>query len=197
MNPLFASGGQNIGVSILASVLPKSIQDWFPLGLTSWISLQSKGLSGVFSNTTVQKHQCHQFNILKINLIITYLNFKLVTTDLKSFIRVKAHIIYFTELITADIRTFSCILVPLGPTLQSHLPLMLSVLFLSAFLLPLFILLCSIVLSVSTSWLLCFSFSSLCYVFLIMHFCLVFSSTSTSFSLNALLSSASCLLSFL
>ena len=50
-----ASGGQSIGVS--ASVLPMNIQDWFPLGWAGWISLQSKGLSRVFSNTTVQKHQ--------------------------------------------------------------------------------------------------------------------------------------------
>ena len=54
---LCASGGQSIGVAASASVLPMNIQDWFPLGLTSWISLQSKGLSRVFSNTTVQKHQ--------------------------------------------------------------------------------------------------------------------------------------------
>ena len=53
----FASGGQSIRVSASASVLPMNIQDWFPLGLTSWISLQSKGLSRVFSNSTVQKHQ--------------------------------------------------------------------------------------------------------------------------------------------
>ena len=53
----FTSGGQSIGVSALASVLPMNIQDWFPLGLTGLISLQSKGLSKVFSNTTVQKHQ--------------------------------------------------------------------------------------------------------------------------------------------
>ena len=55
MNQFFASGGQSIGAS--ASVLPMNIQDWFPLGCTGWISLQSKGLSRVFSNTTVQKHQ--------------------------------------------------------------------------------------------------------------------------------------------
>ena len=54
---LSASGIQSIGVSALASVLPVNIQDWFPLGFTGWISLQSKGLSRVFSNTTVQKHQ--------------------------------------------------------------------------------------------------------------------------------------------
>ena len=52
----YASGGQSIGVSASVSVLPMNIQDWSPLGLTGWISLQSKGLSRVFSNTTVQKH---------------------------------------------------------------------------------------------------------------------------------------------
>ena len=52
MNQLYISGGQSTGVSASASVLPKNIQDWFPLGLTGWISLQSKGLSRVFSNTT-------------------------------------------------------------------------------------------------------------------------------------------------
>ena len=57
MNQLFASGGQSIGVSASTSVLPMSTQDWSPLGWTGWISLQSKGLSRVFSNTTVQKHQ--------------------------------------------------------------------------------------------------------------------------------------------
>ena len=53
----FSSGGQSIGASASASVLPKSIHGWFPLGLTGFISLQSKGLSRVFSNITVQKHQ--------------------------------------------------------------------------------------------------------------------------------------------
>ena len=57
MNLFFASGGQSIGVSASTLVLPMNTQDWFPLGRTSWISLQSKGLSRVFSNTTVQKHQ--------------------------------------------------------------------------------------------------------------------------------------------
>ena len=57
MNLLFASGVQSIGISASASVFPMNIQDWLPLGLTGWISLQSKGLSSVFSNTTVQKHQ--------------------------------------------------------------------------------------------------------------------------------------------
>ena len=57
MSQFFTSGGQSIGASASASVLPVNIQDWFPLGWTGWISLQSKGLSRVFSNTTVQKHQ--------------------------------------------------------------------------------------------------------------------------------------------
>ena len=57
MSPLFASGGQSIGVSASKSVLPMNTQDWSPLGWTGWISLQSKGLSRVFSNTTVQKNQ--------------------------------------------------------------------------------------------------------------------------------------------
>ena len=57
MSQLFASGGQNIRVSASASVLPMNTQDWSPLGWTGWISLQSKGLSRVSSNTTVQNHQ--------------------------------------------------------------------------------------------------------------------------------------------
>ena len=57
MSQFFASGGQSIGVSASTSVLPMNIQDWFPLGLTGLIFLQSKGLSRVFSNTTVFKHQ--------------------------------------------------------------------------------------------------------------------------------------------
>ena len=56
MSQFFTSGSQSIGVSASASVLPLDIQDWFPLGWTGWISLLSKGLSRVFSNTTVQKH---------------------------------------------------------------------------------------------------------------------------------------------
>ena len=57
MSQLFQSGGQSITVSALASVLPMNIQDWSPLGWTGWITLQSKGLSSVFSDSTVQKHQ--------------------------------------------------------------------------------------------------------------------------------------------
>ena len=57
MSQLFASGSQSTGVSASTSVLPMNTQDWSPLGWTGWISLQSKGLSRVFSNITVQKHQ--------------------------------------------------------------------------------------------------------------------------------------------
>ena len=57
MSQFFASDGQSIGVSASASILPMSIQHWIPWGWTGWNSLQSKGLSRVFSNTTVQKHQ--------------------------------------------------------------------------------------------------------------------------------------------
>ena len=57
MSQVFAWGGQSIGVSALASVLPKNTQDWSPIEWTGWISLQFKGLSRVFSSTTVQKHQ--------------------------------------------------------------------------------------------------------------------------------------------
>ena len=57
MSQFFTSGGQSIGVSTSASVLPVNIQDWFPLGWTVWISLKSKGLWIIFSNTAVEKHQ--------------------------------------------------------------------------------------------------------------------------------------------
>ena len=57
ISQFFASGGQSTGISALTSFLPMNIQDWSPLGWTGWISLQSKGLSRVFSNTTVQKHR--------------------------------------------------------------------------------------------------------------------------------------------
>ena len=64
MSQLFAWGGQSTGVSALASVLPMNTRDWSPLGWTGWISLKSKGLSRVFSNTTVQKHQFFGFSLI-------------------------------------------------------------------------------------------------------------------------------------
>ena len=75
MSQFFASGGQSIGASTSAWVLPINIQDWFPLGWTGWISLQSKGLSRVFSNTTVQKHKffCAKLSLLSNHHIHTWL----------------------------------------------------------------------------------------------------------------------------
>ena len=75
MSQLFATGSQNIEVSASTSVLPMNTQDWFPLGWTCWISLQSKGLSRVFSNTTVQKHQFFstQFSLQSNTHIHTWL----------------------------------------------------------------------------------------------------------------------------
>ena len=70
MSQLFASGGQSIGVSASASVLPMNIQDWFPLEWTGWISLQSKGLSRVFFNTTVQKYQFFSAQPSLYNIIL-------------------------------------------------------------------------------------------------------------------------------
>ena len=69
MCQFFASGGQSIGVSASASVPPTNIQDWFSLGWTGWISLQSKGLSRVFSNTTVQKNQFFGWRWIYVLLI--------------------------------------------------------------------------------------------------------------------------------
>ena len=64
MSQLFSSGGQSTGVSASTSVIPMNNQDWSPLGLTGWISLQAKGLSRVLSNTTVQKHQSPVLSLL-------------------------------------------------------------------------------------------------------------------------------------
>ena len=69
----FTSGGQSIGVSASASVIPMNIQDWLPLGQTGWIPLQSKGLSRVFSNTTVQKHQFFGTQLSLVQLSYPYM----------------------------------------------------------------------------------------------------------------------------
>ena len=74
MSNYFASVGQSIRASASAPVPPMNIQDWFPLGLTGWISLQSKGLSRVFSNTTIQKHQ-----FLGIAFVIVQLSYLYMT----------------------------------------------------------------------------------------------------------------------
>ena len=76
MSLFFTSGGQSIGMSASTSVLPINIQYWFPLGLTGWISLQSKGLSRVFSNNPVQMHQFFgtQFSLWSNSHIYTWQN---------------------------------------------------------------------------------------------------------------------------
>ena len=73
VSQFFTSGGQNIGASASASVFPMNIQGWFPLGLTGLISLQSKGLSRVFSNTAVQKHQFFHSAFFMIQLLHPYM----------------------------------------------------------------------------------------------------------------------------
>ena len=88
LSQFFASGGPRIGALAPASVLPMNIQDWFPLGLTGWISLQSKGLSRIFSNIIVQKHlffgaqpslwsnsHIHTWQLEKPKLLINFLKF--------------------------------------------------------------------------------------------------------------------------
>ena len=73
MSQLFASGGQSIGVSASASFLPKNIKGWSPSEWTGWISLQSKGLSRVFSNTTLQKHQFFGAQLSSVQLSYLYM----------------------------------------------------------------------------------------------------------------------------
>ena len=73
MSQLFASSSQSIGASASAPVLPVNIQGWFPLGWTGWISLQSRGLSRVFSNTTVQKHEFFNTAFFMVQLSHLYM----------------------------------------------------------------------------------------------------------------------------
>ena len=88
MNQLFISGGQSIGAS--GSVLPMNIWDWFPLGLTGMISLQSKILSRVFSNTTVQKHQFFgtQLSLLSLTSIVVLICTSLIISYVDQFFHV-------------------------------------------------------------------------------------------------------------
>ena len=77
MSQLFVSGGQSIGVSASTSVLPLNTQDWSPLGWTGWMSMQPKGLSRVFSNTIVQKHQYISTDLYKRSLKLHIYQFML------------------------------------------------------------------------------------------------------------------------
>ena len=78
MSQLFTSGGQSIGVSTSTSVIPMNTQDWSPLGWTGWISLQSKGLSRVFSNTTVQKRLTYSFLNQFVGIFFFFTSFFLI-----------------------------------------------------------------------------------------------------------------------
>ena len=78
MSQFFTSGGQDIAVSASATVVPMNIQDWFPLGFTALLFLQSKGLSSVFSSTTVQKHQFFSTQLL-LKYKFIYFNWRLMT----------------------------------------------------------------------------------------------------------------------
>ena len=80
MSQLFASGGQSIGVSTSTSVLPMNTQDWSPLGWTCWISLQSKGLSRVFSSITIQKHHNSKASLLQCSAFMVQVSHLYVTT---------------------------------------------------------------------------------------------------------------------
>ena len=86
MIQFFASGSQRDGVSVSASVLPMNTQDWFPLGWTGWISLQSKGQSRVFSNTTVQKYQFFCTQLSFFSLCPSFFNEMLNCTSIKYYV---------------------------------------------------------------------------------------------------------------
>ena len=98
MSQLFTSGGQSIGVSASASVLPVNIEDWFPLGWTGWISLLSKGLSRVFSNTTVQKRQFFgaQPSLWSISHICTWPTGKTMALTIWTFVGKVMSLLYNT-----------------------------------------------------------------------------------------------------
>ena len=103
MSGLFILGGQSIGASVSASILPVNIQGWFPLGLTGLISLQTKGLSRIFSNTTVQKHQffCAQLPLLwghRRICYFTYLSIPYKWSYFGSLLKIKAFHLFFTIL---------------------------------------------------------------------------------------------------
>ena len=96
MNQLYKTGGQSIGASVLVLVSPKKIQDWFPLGLTRFISLQSKGLSRVFSNTTIQKHHLWYHSVVDVDRItwtlIFFINYTCFYSLTSSYFFVTEHI---------------------------------------------------------------------------------------------------------
>ena len=111
----FASGGQSIGASASASVLLMNIQDWFPLGWTGWISLQSKGLSKIFSNTTVQKHQFFsaQLSLESSSHIHTWLLGKTIVLTRWNFVSKVMSLLFnmLSRLIIAFLPRSKCLLI--------------------------------------------------------------------------------------
>ena len=99
MSQFFTSVGQSIGVSASASVLPMIIQDWFPLEWTDWISLQSKGLSRVFSNTIVQKHQFFSIQLSLVQLAHPYMTTGKTSKDFRLCRPYNLHCTYSIQLL--------------------------------------------------------------------------------------------------
>ena len=110
-----SSGGQSIGVSASASVLPMNIQDWFPLEWTGWISLHSKGLSRVFSKTTVQKHQFFgtQLSLESSSHIHTWLLGKTIVLTRWNFVSKVMSLLFnmLSRLIIAFLPRSKCLLI--------------------------------------------------------------------------------------
>ena len=100
MSWLFASGGQSTGASDLTSVLPMNIQGWFPLGLTGWISLQSKRLSRVFSSTTIRKHKFFSAQSISSQILTNY-------KDKKSNLKKKRVTLQWRNLVDTTLTTFT------------------------------------------------------------------------------------------
>ena len=95
----FESGGQITGVSASASVLPMNIKDWFPLGWTGWISLHPKGLSRVFSNTPVQKHQFFSIQLSLVQLAHPYMTTGKTSKDFRLCRPYNLHCTYSIQLL--------------------------------------------------------------------------------------------------
>ena len=115
VSQFLAAGGQSIGVLLSASVLPVKIQDWFPLGLTGWISLLSKGLSRIFFNTTIQNHQFFsaQLSILSNSHIHTWLTGKIIPLTRLTFVGKAMSLLFnmLSRLVIAFLPRSKCVLI--------------------------------------------------------------------------------------
>ena len=120
MSQLFASGGQTIGVSASTSDLPKNTQDWSPLGWTGWISLQSKGLSRVFSNTTVQKLNSSVLSFLCSPTTHPYMTTGKTIALIRWTFDGKVMSLFFNMLSAAASKYFSCVWLCVTPQIAAH-----------------------------------------------------------------------------